>query len=64
MTWMKSWTDIAIVDVLVYLRKGREKEIKFLVLMKGYADAEKKMCPVGINYRTVTMLSAHSQAPS
>ena len=63
MTWVKSCTDIAIVGVLAYLRKGREKETKFLVVMKGYADAEKKMCSAEINYGVVTMLSAHSQVP-
>jgi hypothetical protein len=63
-TWVKSWTDIVIVGVSAYLRKGREKEIKFLVLMKGHADAKKRMCSAEINYGTVTMLSAHSQAPS
>ena len=60
-TWVKSWTDIAIVGALAYLRKGREKETKFLMLVKGYADAKKKMCSAGINYGMVTMLSAHSQ---
>jgi hypothetical protein len=63
-TWVKSWTNIAIVGVLAYLRKGREKETKFLVLMKGYADAKKKMCSAEINYGTATMPPAHSQAPS
>lgn len=31
------------------------------MLVKGYADAKKKMCSAEINYGTVIMLSAHSQ---